>query len=488
MSTCWCRNILRLLAPVLVLIFLVALTAEVEAGRRGGGRGGGFRGGGISRGGPARGGSIRHERSGGGYRSYDPGSRSGRDRYGSMDRGETRSRRDPGSAEREGGFENRRGETIDYESTVTRTDEGLHREGSWSSTSGASGGGSGDFKVSDGKLQSSDRSRHAESASGETLDRQIESERHGDHMDREGQIQSSTGIDAESQGTVQKTDDGFIAQGGIVGDEGAAAGTIVRDGDQTFARGVATDGTTATWGRVHCTGSHCYGGRVTADVGSYYRYSYYYYPYYYYWYSCPYGGVSSWYNQYGAPVYSCANVVVIHTTISLGMSDSSDSSGGYGFAEEAKVASAAVMMYEVSPEVSVYATPSIPVDVYAVRDDGFYYWLPGPAKESDEVNQLIAEASELDRATGNSTVITYAAAGRTIYLTNERPIPGYYSEQSDHLFVWLPGVKDPTDEEKELVGLVISAHREGGQAALDREVRKLEEDREEPPGREGEVS
>jgi hypothetical protein len=502
---------LGFMASALAGLFVFGLATDVDARGRGGG-GGGFRGGGISRGGPARGGSIRHERSGGGYRSYDRG----RGDYGSRDRGgsgagdwgasDGRQRRggfESGeSVERDGSFETRRGETVDYSGSVTRTEDGFEREGSWSSTSGASGGGSGSVTTGDGEVQSSDRSRHATGAGGETVQREIHSERHDDHVDREGSIRSSTGIDADSKGTIKKTDDGFVARGAVAGENGVAGGTVVRKGDHTLARGGATDGKRATWGRVHCTGSRCYGGRVTANIRTYYRDPYYYYPYYYGWYSCPYGGITTWYSRYGTPIYGCANVVVVHTTISLGSSDAdyvpstdgnwfadSGSKGGGSRAattsrtgpKESAVSSAPVLMYEINDEVVSYATSYEPVGVYSVQHEDQFYWLPGPAKESKEASQWSASASDMKQPTANSTVITYAVGERIVYLTNERPIPGFYSESADELFVWIPGVQEPSDEERAIIREVVAAHRAGGKDALDREVRKLQQGREAPP-------
>ncbi len=504
------RRWLNTLAPVFVVILLVGLATEIEA-RGGRGGGGGGRGGGISRGGPARGGSISRERSGGGYRSGGAGYRSGGGGYRSGGGGggtwnrPSGDRRNgggggDGSWSHDGSFENRRGETIDHSGTVTRTDDGLQHEGSWSSSSGASGGGSGSVKVNNGRVQSTDRSRHAENAAGETINRDIQSERHGDHMDRESQIKSSTGIDAETRGTFQKTDDGFIAQGGIEGKNGAAAGTIVRKDGETYARGAATDGKNVTWGRAHCNGSKCYGGRVTANVNRYNYSPYYYYPYYYGWYSCPYGSTSMWRSHYGTPIYGCANVVVIHTTISLGSSDSSNSSylastdgnsfasgssggGGRGsdWSREAKVSSAPVLMYELNDDVVAYATTYIPLDVYSVNVGDYYYWVPGPAKKTDDAEGWAKEASGMKQPTANSTVITYLVGDRTVYLTNERPVPGYFAEPAAELFVWIPGVENPSAEDRQLIQDVISAQEEGGNAALDREARKLQVGREGPP-------
>jgi hypothetical protein len=320
------------------------------------------------------------------------------------------------------------------------------------------------------------------------MNRESKSERHDGHVDREGTIKTSTGVDAESKGQIKKTDDGFIARGGVVGKDGAAGGTIARRGDQTRIRGGATDGNKASWGRVHCNGSKCYGGRVTVKAKDYNRYPYYYYPYYYGWYSCPYGSVRTWNSRYGTPIYGCANVVVIHTTVSLGVSDTNDTGSGggaYAWPREAQVSSAPVLMYEVSDEVVVYATTYIPLDVYAVRHGERYFWAPGPSKESGEAKQWLVTAGAMPEPTANATVITYAVGGQVVYLTNERPVPDFHADPVDELFAWIPGVKKPNDEERKLVATVIKAHQSGGKDALGREVRKLETNRQPPPPVEG---
>jgi hypothetical protein len=87
----------------------------------------------------------------------------------------------------------------------------------------------------------------------------------------------------------------------------------------------------------------------------------------------------------------------------------------------------------------------------------------------------------MEQTTANSTEITYTIAGQTVYLTNEQPAHGIFSESTDQLFVWIPGVEDPSEEERKLIAAVIDAHSSGGKDALDREVRKLERGRESPP-------
>jgi hypothetical protein len=101
--------------------------------------------------------------------------------------------------------------------------------------------------------------------------------------------------------------------------------------------------------------------------------------------------------------------------------------------------------------------------------------------DAAEAEQPVAQAASMDAPTANSTVITYQIDGRVVYLTNERPLPGYHSEPADNLFAWIPGVKEPGDAERDLLDRVVTAHLEGGKDALEREARKLEAGREPPP-------
>jgi hypothetical protein len=389
------------IAAMAVLIVL-GLASEIEA--RGGGRGGGMSRGRVSRGGPAQGGSIRHDRTGGGYRTQDR----------------------------------------------TRTN-----------------------------------------------------------------AQTRTDSNAEWRGRVRKTDDGYVARGVVVGDKGAAAGRVVRDGDSTSVRGVRTDGKNATFGRANCNGSSCYGGRVNVNVNRYYRSPYYYYPYYYGWYSCPYGSAQTWYGSSGAPIYGCSNVTVVHATISLGSDGSNttttttsragttttttsttggsddpleprylaDGGGTTGspWPSEAVVSSAPVLMYEVNSQVVAYATTYTPTGVYFEKVGGRNFWLPGPSERSANAKEWLDQAGKMEQPTANATVITYQVGERLVYMTNEHPAPGYFAEQTDQLFAWIPGVRKPSTADRALLEKVIAAQKEGGKEALDREVRKLEKGRDAPP-------
>ena len=142
-------------------------------------------------------------------------------------------------------------------------------------------------------------------------------------------------------------------------------------------------------------------------------------------------------------------------------------------------------MYEQTPKVVVYATTYRPEEVHSAKHGDYYYWVPGVTTESSQSKLWTATAIAMNQPTANSTVITYTMADQTVYLTNEPPVPGIYAAPADQLFVWIPGVGDPTEEQQQTIAAVIEAHESGGKDALDREVRKLEKDRDPPPSVDG---
>ncbi len=138
-------------------------------------------------------------------------------------------------------------------------------------------------------------------------------------------------------------------------------------------------------------------------------------------------------------------------------------------------------MYELDSERVVYSTDHRPEGIYSVKKGQRYFWAPGPAARSREVESWTKEASAMSAPTANSTLITYTIGPRAVYLTNERPAPGYFSESFDQLYAWIPGVRDPSPSDRDAIATAIAAHRSGGRQALDREARKLEKDHEPPP-------
>lgn len=510
-------RILRITQALLLLMsLLVAMEADARGRGGGGRRSGGFEGARhsrTSRSGPAEWGSVRHSRtSGGDYgsRNRSPRDRGGRDSYGqrttrdpyrtgtASPRERSTTSRTPGregsisretprggtlegkktvdgdTTSREATYTNPKGETSHYSGSTTRSDDGISREGSFETSKGASGSGSAEVRTQNGKIDSVERSRDLETAKGESASREISSERDGDWIVREGAIKTSTGIDAESVGEFKKTDDGFIARGAIEGDEGAAAGAIVRDGKDTYLRGVATDGDNVTWGRAHCKNGKCYGGRVVADIDYYYYDPYWYHPYYYAYYACPPTGTLFYTGYYGTPVYSCSHTVIIYTTFTT-------TASGSDAPLEVQATSSPVVMYELAPGLVVYSTSYKPKGVYGEQKSGRYFWPPGPAATSSEAQEWIARASGMKTPTANATVITYTIGDNLVYLTNEPPVLGIYAEQADLLFVWIPGVREPSANEKNAIATAINAHDGAGASSLEAEVRKLQDERSPPP-------
>jgi hypothetical protein len=131
--------------------------------------------------------------------------------------------------------------------------------------------------------------------------------------------------------------------------------------------------------------------------------------------------------------------------------------------------------------VVAYATTYAPKDVYSETFGGRYFWLPGPSERSANAKEWLDTAGRMEQPTANATVITYTVGDRVVYLTNERPAPGFFAEGTDQLFAWIPGVRKPTEADRALLERVIRAQKEGGKQALDREVRKLQQGRDAPP-------
>lgn len=510
-------------------IVVLALAQEVEARGRGGG--GGRRGGGsVSRGGSAQwgsmGGGSRSNR-GGGYKSgsYNRGSRSGsyddrrsrnssssqksryeKSREQSQSSGglNTRPRSNTGSqstktrpgrsietsktvdgdtTKREATITGRGGETVEYSGSTTRTEDGISRSGSLEGSRGGSSSGQADIEIGQKGVEDVERKRSAETAGGESIDREISSERDGNWRVREGEVKTSTGVDAETASVFTKTDDGFIARGAFEGGDYAGAGTVVRDGNGSYRRGAITDGDDIRFGRTHCSGGTCYGARTTVDIDSYYYSPYYHYPYYYAYYACPHYSSSVIIGYYGTPVYSCSNVYVVSTTVVMSSRSSSSgdsSSTGSSLPIEVQATSAPVVMYGLDEAGVVYSTSYEPSSVYSSKKAGRYYWVPGVAEKTKQADTWIERALESEKPSANATVITYTIGDQLVYLTNEPPAAGIHSQQADQLYAWIAGTSEPSLEEADALATALAAHHGGGSASLEREVRKLQESKEPP--------
>lgn len=157
----------------------------------------------------------------------------------------------------------------------------------------------------------------------------------------------------------------------------------------------------------------------------------------------------------GDIVYSCAVTPVVSTTVPL-------TTGG----ASAQVTSASVLMFQVSPGVAVYVTSFRPQGVYCKDVEGRYYWIPGAASASPEVDDALNAAAAMQQPTANATVITYAVGGSLVYFTAQPPLHGIYSQSATSLYAWMPGIAQPSDAQRDAIAASVTVHGQQGARAL----------------------
>lgn len=382
---------------------------------------------------------------------------------------------------REATYTGQDGQSASHTGSVTKDDGSFSYSGSGSTSAGGSSSSSASGTYGDGRVQSTDTSISGTNASGESASHDGHWNRDGDSVSYSGSSSTSTGKWSDSAGQVTKTDDGFAAHGATVNSQGAASGTVVKDGDQVYGRSVTTDGDTVTRNRTTCTGGDCTRTSATTSVPTVQQYYaapyYYYYPQYYAYYACPPGSMTVFTGAGGA-VYSCGVTPVISTTIPLTAAMLAASKATKGRGEQpstAQVTSSPVLMYRVASDTVVYATSYQPHGLYWEDVKDRYFWVPGAATASPEVTTAIAHARSMTTPTANATVITYTIGDQRVYLTNEAPLAGTYTERADVLYAWIPGVTKPSEAQRDAIATAVTAHEQAGAKALAGEVRKLEQ-------------
>jgi hypothetical protein len=373
------------------------------------------------------------------------------------------------------------GESASHTGSVTKGDGSFDYSGSGSTSAGGSSSASASGTYGDGRVQSMDTSVSGTNASGESGSHDGHWNRDGDSVQYQGSSSTSTGKWSESAGEVTKTDDGFVAHGATANSQGAAAGTVVKDGDQVYGRSVSTDGDSVTRNRTTCVDGNCTTASVTSTpvtVQQYYAAPYYYYyPQYYAYYACPPGTVKVVAGGGGAAVYSCGTTPVISTTIPLTAAMLALSKAKSQHAAQpttAQVTSSPVVMYRVASDTVVYATSYQPQGLYWQDVKDRYFWVPGAATGAPQVTTAIAHATSMSAPTANATVITYTIGAERVYLTNEAPLAGTYAQRADVLYAWIPGVASPTQAQRDAIATAVTAHEQTGAKALAGEVQKLE--------------
>jgi hypothetical protein len=376
------------------------------------------------------------------------------------------------------------GQSASHTGSVTKDDGSFSYSGSGSTSAGASSHTTASGTTSDGRVQSMNTSMSGTNADGVSGSHDGSWNRTEDGVQYNGSSSTSTGKWSDSAAEVTKTDDGFVAHGATVNSQGAASGTVVKDGDQVYGRSVSTNGEQVTHNRTSCVDGSCTTTSVTTTsaptVQQYYAAPYYYYyPQYYAYYACPPGSVHVVTGGAGTAVYSCGVTPVISTTIPLTAAMMAVAAKGKQAHGEtpatAQVTSSPVVMYRVASDTVVYATSYEPQGLYWEDVKDRYLWVPGAATASSAVKTAIEHASTMSVPTANATVITYTISGERVYLTNEAPIAGTFSERADVLYAWIPGVRSPTQAQKDAIATAVTAHQQGGAQALASEVQKLQQ-------------
>jgi hypothetical protein len=132
-------------------------------------------------------------------------------------------------------------------------------------------------------------------------------------------------------------------------------------------------------------------------------------------------------------------------------------------------------MYQVTSDTVVYATSYAPKGLYWEKVKERNLWVPGAAEATGQVKRDIALAGDMSAPTANATVITYTIGSSLVYLTNQPPLPGIYSQRAGGLHAWMPGVAKPTRDQRDAIATAVTAHEGGGSKAIAAEVQKTEQ-------------
>jgi hypothetical protein len=381
------------------------------------------------------------------------------------------------------------GQSAEHSGSVTKDDGNFAYSGSSSNSAGASSNTTASGTYADGRVTSMNTSMNGKNAAGETGSHDGNWNRDGDTVNYYGNSQTSTGRQSAAAGTATKTDDGWVAHGAAENNQGAAAGTVVKDGNDVYARSVSTNGTTVNHNYMNCQGVDCTRTTVTTVPPPYYPASitqYSYYPSTYAYYSCPPGSMTVMSGMGGAAVYSCGVTPMVSTTIPLmaimamaSHKKSQQQSAPGAPPPTAQVTSSPVVMYQVSSDTVVYSTSYSPQGLYWESVKNRSLWVPGAATGTADVKRDIERAAEMSSPTANATVITYTIGGSLIYLTNQAPMPGVYSQRAGQLYAWMPGVTKPSTAQRDTITTAVTAHEQAGAKAISAQVEKTQQQK--PP-------
>jgi hypothetical protein len=280
---------------------------------------------------------------------------------------------------------------------------------------------------------------NAESASGETATHTGTFTQEDGYVTYDGQGSTSTGRSSETHAAGAMTEAGLVVGGTTTNNQGSAAGVALVNENGVTAAGIATNGETV----VTATTSPA----SAATSGAYYVYPY------------PVYGARVYPSAYGTPIYWWATTPVVAATVAL-------AAGAIAGEPSSVEAYYSPVVTYATPRVAVYATTYAPRGLYAAALGDRYYWVPGAASSSADVDSAIESASRMSGPTSGGTVIAYDLEGGTVFLTNEPPLDGIFEKRLGNLHAWMPGVAAPSEAERQAIETALTAHANGGSEAL----------------------
>lgn len=315
----------------------------------------------------------------------------------------------------------------------------------------------------------------AESASGETATHTGTVTQENGYVTYDGSSSTSTGRSSQTHGTAAATDAGLVIGGTTTNNQGSAAGVALVNENGVKAAGIATNGETVKAGAITASDGTVQGASATLTPGSgdgvtvttttasagsgISQTSTTYTPAgTYYVYPVPGGAAIVHHGIYGYPIYWWAATPIVTAMVPIADSGSS--------ATTSTPASYSPVVSYATQSAAVYATSYAPTGLYAERRGDRYYWVPGAARRSTEVDDAILTASRMPAPTAGGTVIWYPINGSSVYLTNEPPLRGIYERTLGDLHGWIPGVSTPNAMQQQALETALTAHAQAGSEAL----------------------
>jgi hypothetical protein len=116
----------------------------------------------------------------------------------------------------------------------------------------------------------------------------------------------------------------------------------------------------------------------------------------------------------------------------------------------------AALVFSDPSGVPVYATTHAPPGVYAEQVKQRAYWLPGVAQPTDDEREALGRAAKAAPTRG--TTVVFAEVGATpVVLTDVAPAGGVYATRAGSRHAWIAGVREPDAAQRKALAAVAGA-------------------------------